>query len=105
VPREGVPINRHLFWVGLASRNTSLDLHMSVNQLVLTGTWSNLTTDHLILENLAPGDARSAEIAKPTTITLPTNLWFLYFPRWVTRVTLVNPGGDACGQSSGSSCA
>jgi hypothetical protein len=81
VPPGGIAINRPVFWVGLSSANTSVDWHMSVNQLVLTGTWSNLTFVSLVIENTAPGDARSAEVAAPLSTTSVANIWAVYVNR------------------------
>jgi hypothetical protein len=81
VPAGGIAINRPLVWVGLTSANTSVDLHMSVNQLVLTGPWSNITLVSLVIENTAPGDARSAEVAAPLSTTSVANIWAVYVNR------------------------
>jgi hypothetical protein len=53
-----------------------------VNQLRLVGPFSNLTSDWLVFENLAPGDAVSAEIARPLGIAAAGNVWSLYYDRY-----------------------
>ena len=81
VPEDGILISRPLYLVGLSSSNTSLDLHMAVNQLIMLDTYSNMTMDHLILENLAPGDKRSAAVARPISVSVTANLWALLYNR------------------------
>jgi hypothetical protein len=52
--------------------------------------WSNLTFDSLVLENMAPGDARSAEVARPLSVSSANNLWALYYNREEMRLILRN---------------
>lgn len=77
-PDEGILVARPLYVVGLVLANTSLDLHMKVNQIILNETWSNITFDRVAIENMAPGDARSAEVARPLSVSSANNFWSLY---------------------------
>jgi hypothetical protein len=81
VPEEGIMINRPLYLIGLSSTPTSLDFHMVVNQLVMLSTYSNMTMSNLVLENLAPGDKRSAAVARPISVSVTANLWALLYDR------------------------
>jgi hypothetical protein len=63
---------------------------VQVNQLVLTYRWSNITFDSVVLENMAPGDARSAEIARPMSVASAGNFWALYFNRTELRSLVRN---------------
>jgi hypothetical protein len=63
---------------------------LQVNQLLLHYPQSNITFDSLVLENMGPGDAVSAEIAKPASLAATANFWALYFNRTEHRVTLRN---------------
>lgn len=49
-----------------------------------------MTVDSLVLENMAPGDARSAEVARPLSVSSANNLWALYYPRGEQRLLLRN---------------
>jgi hypothetical protein len=80
-PSREVAVFRPFYWVGLSSANTSVDLEMSTNQLLLTGRWSNLTSDHLVVENLATGDERSVLYADPVALDCTNCLWYLAFDR------------------------
>ena len=71
----------------LLGKRSSLSLNLlllilQVNQLRLMAPTSNLTSDWLVLENLAPGDAVSAEIARPLGISSAGNVWSLYYDRY-----------------------
>jgi hypothetical protein len=58
MPESGpmLAINRQLFLVGQGGVLTAIDFASSVNQVVLTGPWSNLTFDGLVLENQGIGN-------------------------------------------------
>jgi hypothetical protein len=43
-----------------------------------------------VLENLAPGDSRSAEVARPLSVSSANNLWALYYNRQEMRLVLRN---------------
>jgi hypothetical protein len=79
VPEAGVLVARPLAMVGLSYVNTSMDLHMTVNIFMLTMPYSNLTLDRIAIENLAPGNAKSAEVAKPLSVSSAN--------KWVTTPT------------------
>jgi hypothetical protein len=49
-----------------------------------------LAFDSLVLENLAPGDSRSAEVARPLSVSSANNLWAVYYNRQEMRLTLRN---------------
>lgn len=57
---------------------------------LLPRRWSNLTFDSLVLENMAPGDARSAEVARPLSVSSANNLWALYYNRQEMRLLARN---------------
>eukprot|EP00879_Flechtneria_rotunda_P017637 GHRR01018488.1.p1 GENE.GHRR01018488.1~~GHRR01018488.1.p1 ORF type:complete len:399 (+),score=90.31 GHRR01018488.1:379-1575(+) len=84
-PPDGIYIGRPLVLAGLASANTSTNFAMAINQIMLTGKYSYLTLDSVVIENLGPGDAKSAEIAKPLSISSANNFWALYFNRTENR--------------------
>jgi hypothetical protein len=78
----GLPINRPLFLVGRVTVPTSVDFGMQVNQLVLLGSYSRMTVAQLILENLAPGDARSVDFAGADfDVMMGYNMWPMLYPR------------------------
>jgi hypothetical protein len=77
-------VNRPLYLIGLVTRTTSIDFHMAVNQFDLTSSnTSTVTFISVVLENLAPGDITSGEIAAPFSILISNNLWQVHVPRWV----------------------
>ncbi|KAI8469178.1 MAG: hypothetical protein J3K34DRAFT_288024 [Monoraphidium minutum] len=80
--------------VGMATSKTSIDFAMQVNQLVMAPQpryrYGYVTTDSLTIENLANGDARSAEVAKPISVTNSANFWPLYYDRATLRNTMNN---------------
>lgn len=62
LPLGGIAVRRPVVLVGLASRPTSVDFEMVVNQLnASTSTWARVTFVELILENLAPVRAAGRE--------------------------------------------
>lgn len=63
---------------------------LQVNQLLLTRTWSNITFDSMAVENLAPGDAKSAELARPLSVSSANNFWPLYYNRSQDRLFMKN---------------
>lgn len=75
-----LPVNRPLLLVGLSTDNTSIDFGMEVNTLQL-GPLGSITLNQVILENLAPGDARSAELAGPYEVSMTYYLWPVAFDR------------------------
>jgi hypothetical protein len=83
-----LPVNRPLIVVGLSTDNTSIDFGMEVNSLQL-GPLGSITLLQAILENLAPGDARSAELAGPYEVSMTYYLWAVAFDRCARR------GGDS----------
>eukprot|EP00882_Tetradesmus_deserticola_P014601 GHRQ01015531.1.p1 GENE.GHRQ01015531.1~~GHRQ01015531.1.p1 ORF type:complete len:606 (+),score=147.84 GHRQ01015531.1:170-1987(+) len=90
VPEAGMLLQRPLAAVGLSSALTSLDLAMQVNTIIMSSRWSNITFDSLVLENMGPGDARSAEVAKPLSLGSANNLWALYYDRQELRMLARN---------------
>ncbi|KAF8060547.1 D-xylose 1-dehydrogenase NADP(+) 2 [Scenedesmus sp. PABB004] len=82
LPPGGVPVNRPVVFVGLASAVTSVDFQMVVNQLNETGSrHSNVTFVGLTLENVAPGDAVTSGIAAPFSIAIANNVWAAFYNR------------------------
>lgn len=53
---EMMSINRPLFMAGQAGSLTGVDFGSRVNQVALTGQWSNVTFDELVLENMGLGN-------------------------------------------------
>ncbi|KAF8060070.1 AMSH1 [Scenedesmus sp. PABB004] len=86
----GLPINRPVFLVGRVTVPTGVDFGMAVNGLLLLGPWSAATLAALVLENLAPGDARSAPYAGNYSLDLSYNVWPFLFPRSSSRLALHN---------------
>ena len=74
---------------------------LQVNQILLNFQWSNITFDSLALENFAPGDARSAELARPLSVSSANNFWPLFYNRSEDRLLIQNStlvlGGQVCG--------
>jgi hypothetical protein len=85
-----LPINRPLIVVG-KSDPTSVDLGMAVNTLQL-GPQGSVLFNQVILENLAPGDARTATLAGPFDPTLAYPVWAVAFDRCVRVVGWSQPG-------------
>jgi hypothetical protein len=75
-----LPVNRPLLVVGLSTDNTSIDFGMEVNTLQL-GPLGSITLNQVILENLAPGDGRSVELAGPYDVQLTYLMWAVAFDR------------------------
>jgi hypothetical protein len=63
---------------------------VQVNQVQMRFQWSNMTLDSLACENLAPGDAKSAELARPLSVSSGSNFWPLYYNRSEMRLFLKN---------------
>jgi hypothetical protein len=76
---------------------------VQVNQLLMTHTWSNFTFDSMAVENLAPGDAKSAELARPLSVSSANNFWPLYYNRSQDRLRLKNVT-FVVGSQVGASC-
>lgn len=83
VPSEGMDLNRPLLLAGLSSTPTSLDWRQVPNDIIMLKDASNLTLNWLVLENNALGDARSAQMARPQSISTSSNLWSVMWNRWV----------------------
>lgn len=79
---RSLPVNRPLVLVGKVTDITGLNFGMEVNTLLL-GPQGSLTFDQLVLENLAPGDARSLALAGPYEVLMGYHLWAVSFDRWV----------------------
>jgi hypothetical protein len=75
-----VPVNRPLYVIGKSTDRTSIDFGMEVNTLQL-GPQGSILFNQLILENLAPGDARSAALAGSYEVLMPYNVWAVAFDR------------------------
>ncbi|KAF6262439.1 hypothetical protein COO60DRAFT_627220 [Scenedesmus sp. NREL 46B-D3] len=90
VPQAGMLLQRPMAVVGLSSALTGIDLAMQTNSIIMSSRWSNLTFDSLVLENMAPGDARSAEVARPLSVSSANNLWALYYNRQEMRLLARN---------------
>jgi hypothetical protein len=73
-------INRPLIFVGKSTDATSMDFGMAVNTLVL-GPLGSILFNQVVLENLAPGDARSAAQAGPYEPTMTYHIWAVSFDR------------------------
>jgi hypothetical protein len=89
---------------------------LQVNQLLLNYTWSNITFDSVATENLGVGDAKSAEIARPLSVSSANNFWALFYNRSQDRLLLKNvtnifgsqvgagQGQRLCGDRPGTVC-
>lgn len=77
----GLPINRPIYFVGKTTEVTSINFGMEVNQLVMLGTWSQVTFNRVTLENLAPGDRRSLTYAENYDVLMGYHVWSLMYPR------------------------
>jgi hypothetical protein len=53
---ETLAVNRHLYLAGQGGVLTAIDFASRVNQVALTGQWSNITFDELVLENQGIGN-------------------------------------------------
>lgn len=74
-----LPVNRPLIVVGKLDP-TSIDLGMAVNTLQL-GPQGSVLFNQVVLENLAPGDARSVALAGPFDPMLAYPVWAVAFDR------------------------
>lgn len=63
---------------------------LQVNQLLLNYTWSNITFDSVVTENLGVGDAKSAELARPLSVSSANNFWPLFYNRSEDRLLMKN---------------
>lgn len=63
---------------------------LQVNQILMNYEWSNISFDSLALENFAPGDAKSAELARPLSVSSANNFWPLYYNRSEDRLLIKN---------------
>lgn len=64
------------------------------NQLNMNYTYSNIAFDSVAIENLGLGDAKSAELARPLSVSSANNFWPLYYNRsedrlWMKNMTVV----------------
>lgn len=75
-----LPVNRPLYLVGKYTDYTGVDFGMEVNTLQL-GPGASVTFSQLVLENLAPGDSRSAALAGPYEVLMPYHVWAVAFDR------------------------
>lgn len=75
-----LPVNRPVFLVGKYTDYTGVDFGMEVNTLQL-GPGASVTFSQLVLENLAPGDTRSAALAGPYEVLMPYHVWAVAFDR------------------------
>jgi hypothetical protein len=75
-----LPVNRPLYLVGKYTDYTGIDFGMEVNTLQL-GPGASITFSQLVLENLAPGDTRSASLAGPYEVLMPYHVWAVAFDR------------------------
>lgn len=53
-------------------------------------TYSNITFDSVAIENLGLGDAKSAELARPLSVSSTNNFWPLYYNRSEDRLMMKN---------------
>lgn len=77
-----IPVNRPLVLIGKSTDVTSIDLGMQVNILQL-GPLGRILLSQVVLENLAPGDARSLALAGPYEVSMSYFLWAVAFNRCV----------------------
>jgi hypothetical protein len=64
--------------------------HTQVNQIIMNYTYSNITFDSVVIENLGLGDAKSAELARPLSVSSANNFWPLYYNRSQDRLLMKN---------------
>lgn len=77
-----IPINRPIFFVGKVTEDTGIDFGMRVNQVVMLGTWSQVTFNRVSLENLGPGDQRTLQYAERFDVLMGYHLWSLLYYRY-----------------------
>lgn len=75
-------VNRPLIIIGKSTDPTGIDLGMAVNTMQL-GPQGSVLFNQVVLENLGPGDARSAALAGPYEPMLTYHVWAVAFDRWV----------------------
>jgi hypothetical protein len=63
---------------------------LQANLLLLNYTWSNITFDSVATENLGVGDAKSAELARPLSVSSANNFWALFYNRSQDRLLMKN---------------
>jgi hypothetical protein len=83
-PPGGLRIMRPVYIVGWSDAATGLDFGNGVGAASLTGRWSNVTFDSVVLENLGYGDPANPNSTVYSVISA-TNLWFFNASRWVGR--------------------
>lgn len=80
-PGGPLPVNRPLLFVGRSGTPTSINWGMVPNSLALLGEHSAVTLSWVVLENLPPGDERSASLAKQYDVAVGYNVWPLLYQR------------------------
>jgi hypothetical protein len=80
-PKGGLHIMRPLYIVGWSDTPTGLDFGNGVGLASLTGRWSNITFDSVVLENLGYGDPANPN-ATAYSVVSAANLWFFNASRW-----------------------
>ena len=79
-----IPVNRPVYFIGLATQLLAIDLGMRINQLDLTGSEEgSVNFMSVMLENAAPGNSRSRASARPYSSLMVQHIWAVYFVRWV----------------------
>jgi hypothetical protein len=91
-PAKGLAIARPVYLVGWTYVATAVDFGNCAGCASLTGKWSNLTLDSLVLENLGYGDPRSP-VAADVSVVSAIDLWFFNATRWA-RGGRGGGGGD-----------
>lgn len=80
-PKEGFAIMRPVYMIGWSDELTGIDFGNCVGCASLTGKWSNLTLDSLVLENLAYGNPEYPD-AMTHSVVSSTNMWAFNMSRW-----------------------
>jgi len=75
-PAGGLAIKRPVHIVGWSDKTTAISFGYGVGRASLTGRWSNLTLDSLVLEHLAFGEPGPASSTNVHSAVSATNLWF-----------------------------
>jgi hypothetical protein len=75
-------VNRPLYFIGLVTRQTSIDFRMLVNQMNLTHSENGIVYFiSTVMENVAPGDVTTGYVAAPFSALVVNNIYPVYFNR------------------------
>ena len=81
MPLEGLDVSRPVYIVGRHGVKAGVDLGMKADMVSLTGGWSNMTLDNVVVENMATGTLKSVQNFNGITLANTLNCWFFLWDR------------------------